>query len=170
MYEDFVNFKNEEQRKNVLKLFYLVLSENKPIDFISLDYVNQYLNDEDAAVFLELMSKYLNMNKPELNKESIKHNDDFKDNITYVNFNKINQIKRRKTPNQDVKLEWEEITPYTILGIEEKDYTKEELLDIVAKRINFIKAHGINKEEMDKEIDDILGAYNDLTRESHKQK
>ena len=168
MQEDFINFKDEEQRNKVLNLFYLVLSQNKTIDSISIDYVNQYLNDEDAAVFLELMSKYLNMNKPELNKESIKHNDDFKYNITYVNFNKINQIKRRATPSQTFKLVWEEITPYTILGIEKKDYTKEELLEIIGKKINFLLNHEIDKKN--EKIDEILDVYNEIIKESNKQR
>ena len=39
MQEDFINFKDEEQRNKVLNLFYLVLSQNKTIDSISIDYV-----------------------------------------------------------------------------------------------------------------------------------
>lgn len=83
-------------------------------------------------------------------------------------FHKIDpsSIKSRKTFN----FEWQEITPYSILGIEEKEYTEEELLEIIVKKINFIKEHGIDKEEMQRNIDSILDAYNELTKTSSKKR
>lgn len=61
------------------------------------------------------------------------------------------------------ELKYEEITPYTILGLEEKKYTNEELLKAVSKKIktkNLIKDRKFKNYQIDK----ILDAYNELKK------
>lgn len=76
----------------------------------------------------------------------------------------------KETTKHNVKIRLEKITPFQILRIEEREYTKEELLEIVSKRINFIKKYGINKKGTEKEIDEILSAYNELIKEEKNKK
>ncbi len=75
----------------------------------------------------------------------------------------------KKEDTSDIDIEWEEeITPYTILGISQKDYSKEELLDIVADRINKLECN--NEKNRKNKIDEILDAYNEITKSSKGQK
>ncbi len=67
-------------------------------------------------------------------------------------------------------LEWQEINPYTTLSIEEKEYTKEELLEIITKRIKFIQGCGFDKEVSKNHIDQILDAYNELIKKNNKKR
>lgn len=83
-------------------------------------------------------------------------------------YNKIDplSVKVKST----FELEWEEVTPYTILGIEEKEYTKEELLEIVKNKINFIKSQGLDKVKKEEEINKILDSYNEIIGIHNKKK
>ncbi len=61
------------------------------------------------------------------------------------------------------KIEWEEITPYTILGLSDGDYSKDELLNAVADKINEIEL--VDNDEIKREkTDEVLDAYNDIIK------
>lgn len=64
----------------------------------------------------------------------------------------------------DVKLKNKIIytTPYTILGIDEGEYSKEELLNILTKKINLVRNQVSSEKEKQQSIDEILDAYNDI--------
>jgi hypothetical protein len=68
---------------------------------------------------------------------------------------------------EEYKLEWE--TFYTILGIEEKKYTKKQLLNIVKKCMENIKLENLSQLERDKKINKILDAYNGILEENSKK-
>lgn len=71
----------------------------------------------------------------------------------------------------EFKFEWEKITPYTILGIEEREYSKEELLGIVKNLIIAINTSGNNEMSIKKQTDDVLDAYNEIIKSyNSKQK
>ena len=53
-------------------------------------------------------------------------------------------------------------TPYTILDIEKKEYSKEELLNVLSDRINFIKKSNLNKNIKNLTIERLLDAYNEI--------
>lgn len=75
--------------------------------------------------------------------------------------------KNDKKNNSDIVALAEKIiseTPYTILNIEEKKYTKQELLKIVGERINSIGYSELTKEEKDTETDKVLDAYNEINK------
>ena len=59
---------------------------------------------------------------------------------------------------------FDKITPYDILEIDEKNYTKQELSNIVIDRINKLKKAGIPVEALISEIDVILDAYNEIIK------
>lgn len=54
------------------------------------------------------------------------------------------------------------ITPYDILGIDEKEYSKEQLLNLISRRINYVKSHVKDEVKQQSMIDSILDAYNDI--------
>lgn len=71
----------------------------------------------------------------------------------------------------EFNFEWEKITPYTILGIEEREYSKEELLGIVKNLIIAINTSGNNEMSIKKQTDDVLDAYNEIIKSyNSKQK
>lgn len=59
---------------------------------------------------------------------------------------------------------FDKLTPYDILEIDEKTYTEQELLKIVVDMINKIKKIGIPEVALNKEIDVILDAYNEILK------
>lgn len=144
MYSEFYN---ADELKKIRIVLRKIKEENiKDVD----DYLKRHLNEKEimlASIFIKESNKTFKL---------------YKDSP----YNKIDPstIKIRKP----FELVWEEITPYTILGIEEKKYTKEELLEIIGKKINFLLNHEIDKKN--KKIDEILDAYNELTKESNKQR
>ena len=72
--------------------------------------------------------------------------------------------KSNKNNKDTFVLRWEELTPYKILNIEEREYTKEELLRIVGLRIKTLQQIG-KKEKIDK----ILEAYSQIMKTSNKK-
>lgn len=127
------------------------------------------LTDEDINFIRFVFNEF--KNNPELLDTYLKENSTIKQNfiVNKVDIvdNSIGDIEIKKG---EFKLDWEEVTPYKVLGIEEKEYTKEELLGIISKKIKCIKEHGINKEQMKNDIDSVLDAYNELTNECNKKK
>ena len=62
-------------------------------------------------------------------------------------------------------------TPYTVLEIENnKDYDKEELLEIVKKRIEEINSLDYERVERQNKIDKVLDAYNIIMKDRKNQK
>lgn len=71
----------------------------------------------------------------------------------------------------EFNFEWEKITPYTILGIEEREYSKEELLGIVKNLIIAINTSQNDEMSIKKQTDDVLDAYNEIIKSyNSKQK
>lgn len=124
----------------------------KRIDLVLDQMLKDKKNLNDALYDTDYLKKYLNDRDIIFFRDCIK---------SYLGKN---------TKNVKYQLRCKVVTPYSILGIEEKEYTKEELLDIVKQRVNFINKHGINKVKIKKEIDKILDAYNELTKASNKKK
>ena len=60
-------------------------------------------------------------------------------------------------------------TPYSVLGIKNKDYSKEELLDILSCKINFIKSSNISNNIKNITIEKLLDAYNDINKKMVKK-
>jgi hypothetical protein len=60
--------------------------------------------------------------------------------------------------------------PYSILGLEEMEYTKEEFLEAFEKRIKFISNQEMDYKNLKKELDETLSAYEELTKENKKHK
>lgn len=84
----------------------------------------------------------------------------------------LNEISKKlkeleSTKKNKVKLEWDVVTPYNILGIDEKDYTKQELLKILSDRVNKENAKKINHKKKVKRIDSYLDAYNEIMKKSN---
>lgn len=157
----------EKQMQRINKAMIQMQKDNKTLKdvFDDYEYLRKYLSDEDIVFFRNRIIEFENKYSEKLEKY-IKENyvPPVEKDVTYANNKNIRVNKK------EFNLEWQEITPYTILGIEEKEYTKEELLEIVGKKINFIKNHGIDKEEMQRDIDNILDAYNELTKQSSKKR
>lgn len=93
----------------------------------------------------------------------------YKDCPVYKKIINKNQLFEKKELSNFI-FEWQEVTPYSVLGIKEKEYTKTLLLKIIRKKIMFIQNNEINKEQMKKEIDKILDAYNKLIKTSSKKR
>ena len=150
----------EKQMKRINKAMVQMQKDNKTLKdvFDDYEYLRKYLSDEDIVVFRNSVIEIRNKYSKKLEK--------------YIEENYIppEKYNMREVNKKDFELKWQEITPYIILGIEEKEYTKEELLQIISKRIKFIQNHGIDKEQMKNDIDKILDAYNELTKNSSKKR
>jgi len=150
----------EKQMKRINKAMVQMQKDNKTLKdvFDDYEYLRKYLSDEDIVVFRNSVIEIRNKYSKKLEK--------------YIEENYIppEKYNMREVNKKDFELKWQEITPYIILGIEEKEYTKEELLKIINKRIKFIQDHGIDKEQMKNDIDKILDAYNELTKNSSKKR
>ena len=160
-------YEKEKQKQRINKAMIQMQKDNKTMKdvFDDYEYLSKYLSDEDIVFFRNSIIEFRNKYSEELEK--------------YIKENYVppKKIKVKIVNNQNIKankkefeLKYEEVTPYTILGIEEKDYSNEELLEIVGKKIKFIKDHGIDKKKINEEINIILDAYNELTKTSNKKR
>ncbi len=68
---------------------------------------------------------------------------------------------KNKPKVNEPKLFWDEYNPYKVLGVSEKEYTKEELLNILKCSMNELKLEK-NKQKRKILTDKILDAYNDI--------
>ena len=102
--------------------------------------------------------------------EYIKNEINSTDNeILYENHEENNDMCNYQ--ETEFNFEWEKVTPYTILGIEEREYSKEELLKIVKNLIIAINTSGNNEKSIKKQTDDVLDAYNEIIKSyNSKQK
>ena len=97
---------------------------------------------------------------------------DFIDKLIYAG-NYINNVVQKTNVNNQILdnerfvFKWD--TPYTILGIQEKTYSKKELLEIVKKCINNINAEDLNREQKNKKIDSVLDSYNYIIKENFQK-
>lgn len=95
--------------------------------------------------------------------EYIKNEINSTDNeILYENHEENNDMCNYQ--ETEFNFEWEKVTPYTILGIEEREYSKEELLKIVKNLIIAINTSGNNEKSIKKQTDDVLDAYNEIIK------
>ena len=138
--------KKEKQMQRINKAMVQMQRDNKTLKdvFDDYEYLRKYLSDEDIIVFRNRVIEFRNKYSEKLEKY-IEEN--------YIPPEEYNTIEVNKKYSE---LKWQEITPYTILGIEEKEYIQEELLEIVSKKIKFIQNYGIDKEATKNEIDKIL--------------
>lgn len=94
------------------------------------------------------------------------------DKLIYAG-NYINEVMQKTMvddhflDNKNFILEWE--TPYTTLGIKEKQYSKKELLDIVKNCINKIQVEDLDDKDKNIKIDYVLDAYNYLIKETFQK-
>ena len=150
----------EKQMKRINRAMVQMQKDNKTLKdvFDDYEYLRKYLSDEDIIVFRNRVIEFRNKYSEKLEK--------------YIEENYIppEKYNTREVNKKEFELKWQEITPYTILGIEEREYTKEELLEMMSKKIKFIQDHGIDKEQKKKDIDKILDAYKELTKTSCKKR
>lgn len=153
-------YNKEKQKQRINTAMIQMQKDNKTMKdvFDDYEYLSKYLSDEDIKFFRNKVMEFRNKYSEKLEK--------------YIEENYIppEKYNTREVNKKDFELKYEEITPYTILGIGEKEYTKEELLEIISKKIKFIQDHGIDKDQIKNEIDKILDAYNELTRTSSKKR
>ena len=150
--------KNNMSKVEMINALLIIIKKQNKL-FNEIDY--EHIIDEDIKklyrIFNQLDRKVNQIfefyKDCPINKQVIKEND-------------ISELKI----NQNFILEWQEITPYTILSIEEKGYTQEELLEIIAKKIKFIQRCKIDKEIAKNHIDQILDAYNELIKKTNKKR
>jgi len=90
----------------------------------------------------------------------------------YIIFkNMLEEYKEQKeNKKQEFQININEFNSNSVLCIEEKEYTKEELLITVGKRINFYKSLNLSKDIEDVFINDVLDAYNEIMKSSKKYK
>ena len=146
MFED---YKNKDQLDKIRLVLIIIRKDGKLLDDVDEEYLKQYLKEEDIKAYFDILDIY--------NKKKKEGNNQYKQSVFKSNISR-----------DEVKLEWD--TPYTILGIEEKEYTKEELLDVVGKKINFIKDHEIDKAKINDKIYKVLDAYNEIIKTSSKKR
>jgi len=147
MYGDYKDLRMLERILNVI----IILEEDRlNIEDIDISYLRRFLRDEDIFVFYNMYKAW------EITKLKCKVHKELP--YSFKEFNNFNKIP----------IEW--YTSYGILGIEEKEYSKEELLEIVKDRINLINRNTINKEIKNEQIDSILVAYNDIIKSTNKQR
>lgn len=151
-------------------------AKGRPIYSVFFDepYYLQFLNsEEELEIFQELVKDFIIRNQSRFRRDLETHPMLRKicgiDDKEYLNDEGADNKLTGEIP-KDFKLEYEKITPYTILDIEEKEYTKEELLDLVGKRISYIKSKESNYQLLQQQIDDILDAYNEIIQNSHGQR
>lgn len=77
---------------------------------------------------------------------------------------KVNNLKviNKKPELNSIEFEWSIETPYDVLRIEKRDYTSEELNEIVDNRVKSIMKTITDKSIQGKKIDEILDAYNEI--------
>ena len=76
--------------------------------------------------------------------------------------------KAKTKPKYELK--WQCMTPYKILGIEEMDYSKEELLKKLSMRIKSIQKKNIENSEKNMIIDGFLEAYSEIMKSQSNNK
>ena len=175
----FENVSNE-QKKRILSILGQMELEGKDLYDVVFDkkyFINYIKTEIDMIDFIVLeknVKKYINM-YPKKFEEYLEKHPEHKDKIDELNKeNKSNNFKsfspKNITIESSFKFEWQEINPYTILGIEEKEYTNDELLEIISKKIKLIQENSTDKEKMKNDIDKILDAYNELTKTNNKKR
>ena len=131
--------------------------------------------------FLEFIIEEKSLDEIKVKKYADKHltNFDFYILNSMLNFTKdpktmykvvvdVLDYKKKMTPHKTQNTEdWNKLlenagTPYFILGIEEKEYTREELLEIVKKKVDELKSMIKDEQQQNENIDLILDAYNEI--------
>ena len=133
---------NKKQLDRIKNILVLIAKEynNKAI---KVNELTKYFSDEDLPVLYGLLN-------------------DLEKNTSIVQSSQQNNpFELKATPV--FELEYEEITPYNFLGLEEKEYTNEELLEAVSKKI-YSKRLIKDKKYKSYQIDKILDAYNELKK------
>ena len=125
--------------------------------------------------------KRQNIKIMDLTIEELTHRLDINETITYFTLlkemNKVKDDRKFKLHNLNIsdtkqnkfKLEYEEINPYKTLGLVEGEYTKEELLQAMGKRIKEEQLSSSDKSKINDRIDKILDSYNELIKEMKKK-
>lgn len=142
------------QLERIKEVLIILKNQNKSLDQVNYEYLKQYLIEQEIK---ELYSIYYLIKS--------KEDEIFKMEKGYVVINKP-YIKINKHKKKEIK----ETTPYIVLGIQAKEYSKEELLQIIGKKINFIKDHYIDQQQMKFDIDKILDTYNMIMKTSSKKR
>lgn len=135
-------------KEQLLKISYILnkLEENhKTILDVDIKYLKKYFNIEDIAVLYKILFE-----------------------ITYNEKNKASTSKDNEI--KFPKIEWEEVTPYTILNIQEKNYSNEQLLEIVQKRISYINNNEKDLSKKQHQIDNVLDSYNEIIKKTKYKK
>lgn len=147
----FGNF-SQEQKNKILRVLNIMEADGKKIydALFDIDYLLMYLDVEDYIAFRNFLLEYIDLYPEKFESYLIFHPDNRK---KYV------ELKKQKL-DRIIQLQTSTFvegnknnTPYAILGLEEKEYSKEELLEKAKER-----------------IDIILDAYNELIKTSCKKR
>jgi len=146
---------SKEQKGRILDVLKQLKIEDKSVFYVFFNssIFLEKLTLDDYIVLMKMVQEYIDNHPKELKK--------------YLE----QSLKEKEQKNNEIgfKLEYEEITPYKVLGIVEKEYTKEEMLEIVSKKIKFIKNYCATEEESEIYIDKVLDAYNEIIDFNNKK-
>ena len=101
---------DEQELELVVTILAMMLKDNISLEDMDMKYIGEYLSEDQILLLLYMEDQWIQ-----------KYSEDYEKNKIRILKNKI----------ESVKISWEEITPYTILGIKKKKYSKEDLLKIV---------------------------------------
>lgn len=131
-------YRDDAQLSRISKVIFKMKKSGISFSEVNYSFLKQYLKPIDILLFYEMLVNGT-LSKLDITSRDLYGYD----------------INKNKSKN-------EIITPYTILKIEEKEYSKEELLNLISRRINYVKNHIIDEVEQQSMIDMILDAYNDI--------
>ena len=162
-----------EQKKRIMSLLGQIEFEGKSIYDIVFNqkYFDEYINTEsdivDFAVLEEFVKEFINNHPERFERYLANHPEHTKKYLELTEKKQLNSsCKTTKKSDIVVKentLEWQEITPYVILDLEEKEYPNEELLEAVGIKIKSKKLIK-NKNIREHQINAILDAYNEIKK------
>ena len=124
---------NIEQLKHIKNFIYYLDQNDKKFEELDSEILNQHLTLEEIVLFYQFLVKFY---QEKLKIYSSKFESEF-------------------------ELSWKEYNPYQVLGVKKKDYTKDELLNILNSRMNNLELEK-NKQKRKILTDKILDAYNDI--------
>lgn len=138
---------NKNKIKQLKRIRKVVVNLSKNNKFVDKDLILNSVKSQDVNVCKELIEETKNINV-----------ETKMDELT----NKINKLDKQLIINEAENMFNK--TPYSILGITEDEYTKEELLNIVGNKINILKESKYDNITKELKINEILDAYNEIIK------
>lgn len=136
---------SKEQLLKIGHILNKLEEKNKNILDVDIKYLKKYFNIEDIAVLYKILFE-----------------------LAYYDKNKVSSFEPQE--NKIPEIEWEEVTPYTILNIQEKNYSNEQLLEIVQQRISYVNNNEKELSKKQHQIDNVLDSYNEIIKKTKYKK